>query len=146
MKSSKIFWVIGILAILAITGMAAIEQPVNDNFKNLQVLPKNITADSLDRIMDGFNIQLGVDCNYCHAKDKITGNTVYEKDDKAEKEITRNMMRMTMDINKKYFQFNEQVSASEVQAVTCYTCHRANPIPEKEKKVATTSPFNFKSN
>ena len=55
-------------------------------------------------------------------------------DDKPEKEITRNMMRMTMDINKKYFQFNETVTAEQVQAVTCFTCHRGEPMPIKEKK------------
>lgn len=136
-----------VLFLFIIVGIAAMEQPQNDRFKNLQVLPKNITADSLDRIMDGFNKMLGVDCKYCHVRDKKADTLMFDKDDKAEKEITRNMMRMTMDINKKYFEFNETVKAEQVQAVTCYTCHRGEPMPEKEKKKAVSKdPFNFKSN
>ncbi len=132
MKSFKKLKTITVLAVFVFIGIAAVKQPVNDKFKNLQVLPKNITEDSLDRIMDGFTVSLGVDCNYCHYKDKKANLIVYEKDDKPEKQIARNMMRMTMDINKKYFQFNETVTAEEVQAVTCFTCHSGQPMPDKE--------------
>ena len=71
---------------------------------------------------------------------------MYEKDDKSEKEITRNMMRMTMDINKKYFYFNKTVTAVQVQAVNGYTFHKDQPMPEKEKDVVNNSTFNLKSN
>jgi Photosynthetic reaction centre cytochrome C subunit len=146
MKSLKKIRVIAVLTLFICIGVAAVKQPVNEKFKNLHVLPKNITTDSLDKIMDGFNRQLGVDCKYCHVKDKKADTLMFDKDDKAEKEITRNMMRMTMDINKKYFQFNETVTAEQVQAVTCYTCHKGEPMPQKEKKAANNAPFNFKSN
>jgi hypothetical protein len=56
------------------------------------------------------------------------------------------MMLMTMNINKNYFQFNEEVTAAQVQAVTCYTCHNGTQIPLKEKKAEIKSPFNFKNN
>ena len=144
MKSFKKLKIITAMAIFVFIGLAAVKQPINNNFKNLQVLPKNITADSLDRIMDGFNAMLGVNCKYCHYKDKTADTLIFDRDDKPEKEIARKMMRMTMDINKNYFQFNEEVTASQVQAVTCYTCHKGTVIPEKEKKVVTPSPFNFK--
>ncbi len=116
-------------------GMAAMKRPVNEKFKNLQVLPINITEDSLDNIMSGFVDQLGVNCNYCHVLDKKADSIIYDVDDKPEKQIARNMMRMTMDINKKYFQFNETVTAEEVQAVTCFTCHKGTPIPVKQTEV-----------
>lgn len=137
--------VLSALAAFVLIGIAAVKQPVNLEFKNLQVLPKNITADSLDKIMDGFNASLKVDCKFCHVKDKKADSLIFDKDDKSEKEIARKMMRMTMDINKNYFQFNEDVNAKQIQAVTCYTCHKGQPIPEKEKKVVA-NPFNFKSN
>jgi hypothetical protein len=35
--------------------------------KNLKVLPKNISKEDLDKVMDGFKASLGVRCNYCHA-------------------------------------------------------------------------------
>jgi hypothetical protein len=131
MRSSNKLKTAVVLAILVIAGMAAIEHPKAERFKNLQVLPKDITVDSLDKIMDGFNADLGVDCKFCHKRDKKVDTLIFDSDDKSEKEITRNMMRMTMDINKKYFQFNETVSADQVQAVTCFTCHRKEPLPAK---------------
>jgi len=146
MKTFKKLQVIAGLVMFIFIGIAAVKQPVNDKFKNLQVLPKNISEDSLDKIMDGFNAMLSVDCQFCHVRDKKADTLMFDKDDKSEKEITRNMMRMTMDINKKYFQFNETVTAEQVQAVTCYTCHKGNPMPEKEKKKVAKDPFNFKSN
>jgi hypothetical protein len=145
MKSYRKLIAIAALSGFVFIGIAAVDEPAGE-FKNLQVLPKNITADSLDKLMDGYNASLGVDCNFCHTKEKTTNVTIYEKDDKPEKEITRNMMRMTMDINKKYFNFNEEAAAKNIEAVTCYTCHKGAPIPEKEKKNATKDPFNFKSN
>ncbi|MBL7703738.1 MAG: c-type cytochrome [Ferruginibacter sp.] len=144
MKSYKKLFTLAILSAFVFAGIAAVEEPAGE-FKNLQVLPKNITPDSLDKLMDGYNRALGVDCKFCHVKDKNSEALIMEKDDKPEKEFTRNMMRMTMDINKKYFNFNEEANAKQVEAVTCYTCHKGNPIPEKEKK-AVNSPFNFKSN
>ena len=87
MISIKKLKVLSVLAAFIFTGIAAVKQPVNEKFKNLQVLPKNITTDSLDKIMDGFNVQLGVDCNYCHVKDKKADSLIFDKDDKPEKEI-----------------------------------------------------------
>lgn len=146
MISFKKLKVLSVLTAFVFIGIAAVNEPAGE-FKNLQVLPKNITPDSLDRIMDGFNAGLGVNCSFCHTENKGTKQLEAEKDTKPEKEITRNMMRMTMDINKNYFQFNEEVTAAKIQAVTCYTCHKGIPIPEKEKKKpAAKDPFNFKSN
>lgn len=146
MKSIKKLKVLAGLSVFVLIGIAAVKQPAQNEFKNLQILPKNISADSLDKIMNGFNEMLGVDCKYCHVRDKKADTLMFDKDDKSEKEIARNMIRMTADINQKYFQFNENINASQVQAVTCYTCHKGTPMPEKEKKKINNSPFNFKSN
>ncbi len=35
-------------------------------FKNLKILPKNITEAALDSIMNYFSISLGVKCAFCH--------------------------------------------------------------------------------
>lgn len=145
MRSYKKLLTVAALIGFVFISIAAFKKPVSE-FKNLQVLPKNISHDSLDKIMDGFNASLKVDCKFCHVKDKNSEMLIMEKDDKPEKEITRNMMRMTMDINKNYFQFNENVTAAQVQAVTCYTCHKGKVIPEKEMKPVIKDAFNFKSN
>ena len=97
-----------------------------DDFINLQVLPKNISAAELDKIMESFNEALGVSCDYCHAKD-ANKELVFHLDTKSEKETTRKMMRMTEEINKKYFSFGDGEDIRK--AVTCYTCHYENPIP-----------------
>jgi len=146
MISLKKLKVITVLSAFVFIGIAAVKQPVNNEFKNLQVLPKNITPDSLDKIMDGFTSGLGVNCKFCHFENKELLKMEFEKDAKPEKEIARKMMLMTMDINKNYFQFNEDVTAAQVQAVTCYTCHKEEPRPTKEKKAVNNQPFNFKSN
>jgi hypothetical protein len=95
-------------------------------FKNLQVLPKNISKADLDKTMDSFKEALGVKCNYCHVKN-AEDKFVFESDDKPEKEMTRKMMRMTHEINVKYFSFGDETDV--IKAVTCYTCHYENPIP-----------------
>ena len=133
MKYLKKIKVIAALAIFIFIGIAATKEPRSDKFKNLKVLPKDITEDSLDKIMDGFNVNLGVDCRYCHTRDKKADTLMFDKDDKPEKEIARNMMRMTMDINEKYFHFNQEIKSSEIQAVNCFTCHRGEPRPNIEK-------------
>lgn len=146
MISFKKLKVIAALSAFVFIGIAAVDEPVNEEFKNLQVLPKNITADSLDKIMDGFNAGLGVTCKFCHVENNQLHKMEFEKDAKPEKEIARKMMLMTMDINKNYFQFNEEVTAAQVQAVTCYTCHKGEPRATKEKKPEKNPAFNFKSN
>jgi hypothetical protein len=146
MKSYKKLIAVTALSVFVFIGIAAVDKPANKDFKNLQVLPKNITADSLDKIMDGFNAGLGVDCKFCHTWNQDIYKMEFDKDTKPEKEIARKMMRMTMEVNKKYFQFNEEVTAAQVQAITCYTCHKGEPIAAKEKKAVNKPPFNFKSN
>jgi len=131
MKSYKKFKVIFTFFIFIFTGISATKQTANDKFKNLQVLPKNISEDSLDKIMDRFSNGLGVNCDYCHVHDKTADKIEFEKDDKPEKEIARLMLRMTFDINKKYFHFNEleKTDSLLLQPVTCFTCHRGEPRP-----------------
>ncbi len=123
--------------IFIVTAFAAVLPAENrpTRFKNLKVLPKDITEKQLDKIMDNFNFALGVNCNYCHEKKKTAGTpNDYPSDVKPEKEIARNMMRMTNDINKKYFNFSKQKIVP--QTVTCITCHQKQAIP-----IADTMPF-----
>ena len=100
-------------------------------FKNLKVLPKDISDEDLDKIMDNFNFALGVKCNFCHArKDTTSRHLEFPSDAKPEKEIARNMMLMTYDLNKKYFNFNKEKIVP--QRITCITCHRKNSIPQTD--------------
>ncbi len=121
--------IIGALILIVIITMAAIKPPVNEEFKNLQVLPKNITSDSLIKVMDAFCEALSVSCDNCHKRDKVTKEMIYEKDDKPEKEIARLMLKMTNDLNQNYFKHNESEKNITIQSVTCYTCHKGEVRP-----------------
>lgn len=108
-------------------------------FKNLKVLPKNISHDDLVAIMKNYCTALGVKCGFCHAKgqdDKFD----WASDAKEEKGIARKMQKMTNAINKKYFGGN-------TGTVACMTCHNGheNPVTAStlkpvEEKPAETKP------
>ncbi|MBB6498459.1 c-type cytochrome [Pedobacter cryoconitis] len=98
---------------------------------NLKVLPKDISHEDLDKIMDGYKAALGVKCNFCHAPSKDDPKHMdFASDAKPEKEIARNMMRMTNRINKKFFHVKNANEVKAVLAVNCVTCHNGKAHPE----------------
>ncbi|HET6768857.1 MAG TPA: c-type cytochrome [Chitinophagaceae bacterium] len=125
------------LAAFVLTGIAAIKPGVKKNERNLKVLPKDISNADLDSVMETYSKHLNVACDFCHAKSKINPNDVdYASDEKPEKEITRQMMKMTAAINKDFFDYTIIYKAGETMAVSCFTCHDGFPRPEMkhEKK------------
>lgn len=96
----------------------------NDQFKNLQVLPQDISEEALEEIMEGFNEALGVKCTFCHVMHEPM-DFDFASDDKMQKNVARGMMRMTMDINKNYFNTENPMEFS----VNCYTCHQGEATP-----------------
>ncbi|HLX92570.1 MAG TPA: c-type cytochrome [Puia sp.] len=120
-----------LLAALVLLGVAAVNPPDPPKPKNLKILPKNITHEELDKVMDGFKDALGVKCNFCHAPeaDSTSHHLDFASDAKPEKNIARKMMKMAAKINKKYFSYNTNDQGVHVDAVTCMTCHRGNPHP-----------------
>lgn len=96
----------------------------NDMYKNLQVLPQDISEEALEGIMDSFNEALGVKCTFCHVMHEPMAFD-FASDDKMQKNIARGMMRMTMDINKMYFNNENPMDMT----VNCYTCHQGEKIP-----------------
>ncbi|NCI49007.1 c-type cytochrome [Sediminibacterium roseum] len=98
---------------------------------NLKVLPKDITEHALDDIMvKECGEALGVKCNYCHVQDKATEKFDYASDAIPEKDTARSMMRMTLELNKKFFGKSDPMIGDKTSAVTCYTCHRGNAVPK----------------
>ena len=100
---------------------------------NLKVLPKDISKDSLDFLMKGYTLALGVKCNHCHAPSKTDPTKLdFTSDAKIEKEIARGMITMTDEINEKNFKpFFPDPKPHQVHVVNCVMCHRGNPNPEK---------------
>jgi len=124
--------VIAMLAMLISIAVAATKPGDDDgHFKNLKVLSKKISSKELSRIMvDVFQDELGVSCNFCHSEAEGSHKLDYASDSKPEKEIARAMMRMTLGINKKYFGLKHMRIGDSVMAVSCITCHHGQPHPE----------------
>jgi len=83
-------------------------------FKNIEIL-KGKKASRLPGMMAALTGLLGVNCTYCHVKDK------WDSEEKPTKQTARKMFRMIGGINDNYFEGQNKVS--------CWTCHRGNPHP-----------------
>ena len=129
MQFKKMYAVILLLAGTVAAAVAALPPPRHE-FKNLKVLPKNISPKNLSRIMiDDFEDGLGVSCGFCHAEEKDSHRLDYASDAKPEKQIARLMMRMTLNINKKYFKLKHPLIGDSTIVISCVTCHNGQPHP-----------------
>jgi hypothetical protein len=104
-------------------------------YKNLKVLPKNITAQQLDSVMEHFSKSLGVTCKFCHIGDEATDNWDFASDENKHKLVAREMMKMTDKINDKYFNMTgSKRDLNTPLMVTCFTCHHGKTEPEVKAK------------
>ncbi|RYZ22477.1 MAG: c-type cytochrome [Chitinophagaceae bacterium] len=116
-----------LVAILALSFTIRGEEP---KYKNLKVLPKNITEKQMDSVMHHFTASLGQKCNFCHIRNAETKQWDWASDEHKHKLIAREMMKMTNDINKKYFEFAGNPKNLDTKLmVTCYTCHNGKVEP-----------------
>jgi hypothetical protein len=102
------------LAALPIFAQTPEVKTAGQAFKNVTEL-KDIPADQLMPAMQFIATSLGVQCDTCHVAGKP------EADDKRAKKTAREMIAMTMAINKNAFHGQTQV--------TCYSCHRGSERP-----------------
>ena len=129
MQFRKKYAVISMLATTVVIAVAALPPPKNQ-YSNLKVLPKDISTKDLSRIMiDDFEDGLGVACGFCHAEKKDSHQLDYASDAKPEKEIARLMMKMTVGINKKYFNAKQSMIGDSTLVISCITCHNGQPHP-----------------
>jgi photosynthetic reaction center cytochrome c subunit len=103
------------------------DKPVEQVRKNIQVL-KGLPDSQLFLLMNFVGDSLGVNCDHCHVKGEKNPQTgedtwLWERDDKKEKAVGRNMMRMVLELNRTTF--------NREGVVTCYTCHRGSTRPER---------------
>lgn len=122
--------VMALIGIFVTAGIAAMQSP--DPPTNLQILPKDISLDSLNTIMENYSKALGVKCNFCHTVRK--GYENYASDSIHAKQECREMMLMTIAINKTYFR-SRRDSTKYREKVTCYTCHQGKVHPVKKPPV-----------
>lgn len=95
--------------------------------RNLQVLSPNITREQLLATMRTFTRGLGVGCAHCHVNNGTEAEPEFDfaSDAKHEKDVARQMLIMTRQINEDHISRVNVYGAS----VTCMTCHRGRPIP-----------------
>lgn len=118
------------LSLLLAVTLCSLSLPPEERAKNLKVLPKDISHEDLEKEMRSYNKALGVKCNFCHARQADNPQKMdFASDDKEEKETAREMLRMTMRINKKYFKSGKDEKGMQVMTVTCYTCHNGQKEP-----------------
>ena len=98
------------------------QEPASSVFKNIQML-KTVPAGRLLTIMQmGYARSLGVDCTHCHVPDK------WDSDEKAEKQIARDMNAMAAKINGELLK-NIKNLKTETPTINCTTCHRGQVKP-----------------
>jgi len=116
--------------IVALSAFMPTQQPIQEQkASNLKILPKNISKEELDKVMDDFKVALGVKCNFCHVKSTTDPKRMdFASDDNPHKEIARSMMKMTMQINKKHFKHKDE-KTGQIAQISCMTCHNGKTEP-----------------
>lgn len=132
-QNKRKFLVTLLLVVLGTVGILSfntIQQPQPRKLQNIKALPADWTYQQVDHLMDEYKVDLGVNCRYCHAADKNNPRrTDAASDDNPKKDIARNMIRMTMEMNQKYIATIAHSDTSKVQLITCNTCHRGAAKP-----------------
>ncbi len=127
--------------------------------KNLQVLPKDMPRNQVTALMRTFAMGLGVRCEHCHTEDPAAAAAAaaaaanapaggragrgggapqldYALDDKENKKIAREMLKMVMDINGKYLPTTGR-TFTDLTRVTCETCHHGLAKPRTLRAALT---------
>lgn len=118
------------LSLILAVSLCSLSLPPEEKAKNLKVLPKDISHEELMQTMHLFNKSLGVKCDFCHAHSKDDPKKMdFASDVLEEKETARDMMKMTMRINKKYFKSGKDENGKQIMTVTCYSCHNGQKEP-----------------
>ena len=126
--------------VVALTAMAWPQSSlaqIPDTYKNLKILPKDISKAELVSVMRGYAGSLGVRCKHCHVGESANLEGFdFASDDKEPKRIARVMMAMVQEINK--VQIPKAQIKDPVQ-VRCITCHRGVLKPRTLDEVLKTT-------
>ena len=103
--------------------------PASTVFKNVQVL-KDVNVGEFTRLMVAMTNWVAPQqgCNYCHVAGDLASDALYTK------VVARRMLEMTRHVN------SDWRSHVADTGVTCFTCHRGQPVPANVWFIAPT-PF-----
>jgi len=99
-------------------------ETAGQKFKNIKVL-NDMPADQMGKVMNLMSASLNVNCNFCHIEND------FAKDGKEEKESARQMITMTLALNKNYFDGRPEIS--------CNTCHNGKTHPQNVPNLSAVS-------
>lgn len=129
---NKLFAFSGLLGFIVL-GLTVVNN-TKPGERNLKVLPNDISDQKLDSFMHVYNKALGVSCDFCHAK----ANTLvfgqkdqldFASDKNTMKDNARDMMRMTIEMNSKWFYFDKNQKPEYLTTITCIMCHKGEAMP-----------------
>jgi len=92
-------------------------ETAGQKFKSIKVL-NEMPADQMGKVMNMMSASLGVNCAFCHA----SNDGDYEKEGFEHKDIARQMLKMTFDLNKNYFENRPEIN--------CNSCHQGKAHPQ----------------
>ena len=119
------------LGLFIVASLAFTSRSEDPKYKNLKILPKNITKEKMDSVMHHYTASLNVKCNFCHVRNEEKKEWDWASDDNKHKLVAREMMTMTNKLNDQYFPYGGKAEdLSTALTVTCYTCHHGATEPE----------------
>jgi photosynthetic reaction center cytochrome c subunit len=92
-------------------------ETAGQKFKSIKVL-NDMPADQMGKVMNMMSASLGVNCAFCHA----SNDGDYEKEGFEHKDAARQMLKMTFDLNKNYFDGRPEIN--------CNSCHQGKAHPQ----------------
>lgn len=92
--------------------------PATESYQNIQVLT-DLSTEEFNRLMIAITEWVSPEqgCNYCHNPENMASDEVYTK------VVARKMLQMNRAINVNWSNHVQKAG------VTCYTCHRGQPVP-----------------
>lgn len=110
---------------LAMAVPAPVRGQIPDTFRNLEVLPEDISRDSLVMLMRSFSFATGLRCEGCHVMGEGGSfqGARFHLDDKPTKRQARYMLRMVNRLNDEILPGLPERDTPSLD-VECKTCHR----------------------
>ena len=92
-------------------------ETAGQKFKSIKVL-NDMPAEQMGKVMNMMAASLGVNCAFCHA----SNDGDYEKEGFEHKDAARQMLKMTFELNKNYFDGRPEIN--------CNSCHQGKSHPQ----------------
>ncbi|MCI0432022.1 MAG: c-type cytochrome, partial [Gemmatimonadetes bacterium] len=113
------------LATILMSPAVPVRAQIPVEFRNLRVLPRDISRDSLVQVMRSFSFATGLRCEDCHVlpENGAFENAQFDLDDKLTKRRARYMLEMVNRLNEE-LRIGLPERDQPALSVECKTCHR----------------------